>query len=601
MIEHGSGAKAESGANSVVGVGAAADDNILVVRDLHVSYATRSGSVAAVRGISFVVPRGKIVAIVGESGSGKSTTSQALIRRLASGGRIDSGSIEFEGRNLGPMSERELRSIRGGRIGFVPQDPSKSLNPLMRVGDQIAEALRLHLKLDKAAAAAEAVRILDEVGLPDPDARATQFPHELSGGMRQRVLIGIAWACNPQLVIADEPTSALDVTVQRHVLDNIDELVRRHNTSVVLVTHDLAVAADRADYVAVMSNGEIVEQGTTEQVLSAPTHEYTKKLVESAPGLASRRLTPSVTALGENQQSSAGKLFTHTRPAQPAGSATASGTAAVAADSGADAEPADNILEVSNLVKTFALRRQGGGSQVLRAVDDVSFVVPRGSTFSIVGESGSGKTTTARIAARIASADSGTVSFDGTDVTSLSGEALRQLRRRVQVVYQNPFGSLDPKMSIEKIIAEPLRAFRVGDRTHRAEVARELLEHVSLSPSLAQRRPTELSGGQRQRVAIARSLAIGPELIVLDEPVSALDVSVQEQILQLLVDLQVQFGLSYLFISHDLGVIRQISDHIAVMRSGTVLESGTAREVLSNPQHEYTRELLAAIPGQRAK
>ncbi|MBH0099888.1 ABC transporter ATP-binding protein [Salinibacterium sp. NSLL150] len=578
----------------------AANDNILVVRDLHVSYATRSGSVAAVRGISFVVPRGKIVAIVGESGSGKSTTSQALIRRLASGGRIDSGSIEFEGRDLGPMSERELRSIRGGRIGFVPQDPSKSLNPLMRVGDQISEALRLHLKLDKAAAAAEAVRILDEVGLPDPEARATQFPHELSGGMRQRVLIGIAWACNPQLVIADEPTSALDVTVQRHVLDNIDELVRRHNTSVVLVTHDLAVAADRADYVAVMSNGEIVEQGTTAQVLSAPTHEYTKKLVESAPGLASRRLTPSLTALGEQQQSSAGKLFTHTRPAQPAGSATASGAAAVAADSGADAAGATNILEVSNLVKTFALRRQGGGSQVLRAVDDVSFVVPRGSTFSIVGESGSGKTTTARIAARIASADSGTVSFDGTDVTSLSGEALRQLRRRVQVVYQNPFGSLDPKMSIERIIAEPLRAFRVGDRTHRAEMARELLEHVSLSPSLAQRRPTELSGGQRQRVAIARSLAIGPELIVLDEPVSALDVSVQEQILQLLVDLQVQFGLSYLFISHDLGVIRQISDHIAVMRSGKVLEAGTAHDVMSNPQHEYTRELLEAIPGQRA-
>ncbi|MBH0083871.1 ABC transporter ATP-binding protein [Salinibacterium sp. SWN167] len=601
MIEHGSGAKAESGAKAAAAASDAADDNILVVRNLHVSYATRSGSVAAVRGISFVVPRGKIVAIVGESGSGKSTTSQALIRRLASGGRIDSGSIEFEGRDLGPMSERELRSIRGGRIGFVPQDPSKSLNPLMRVGDQIAEALRLHLKLDKAAAAAEAVRILDEVGLPDPDARATQFPHELSGGMRQRVLIGIAWACNPQLVIADEPTSALDVTVQRHVLDNIDELVRRHNTSVVLVTHDLAVAADRADYVAVMSNGEIVEQGTTEQVLSAPTHEYTKKLVQSAPGLASRRLTPSVTALGEQQQSSAGKLFTRTRPAQPAGVATASGVATVAANSGADAAPAANILEVENLVKTFALRRQGGGSQVLRAVDDVSFVVPRGSTFSIVGESGSGKTTTARIAARIASADSGTVSFDGTDVTSLSGEALRQLRRRVQVVYQNPFGSLDPKMSIEKIIAEPLRAFGVGDRAHRAEVARELLEHVSLSPSLAQRRPTELSGGQRQRVAIARSLAIGPELIVLDEPVSALDVSVQEQILQLLVDLQVQFGLSYLFISHDLGVIRQISDHIAVMRSGTVLESGTAREVLSNPQHEYTRELLAAIPGQRAK
>jgi len=578
-------------ANAAADANVVDDDNILVVRDLHVSYATRSGAVPAVRGINFVVPRGKIVAIVGESGSGKSTTSQALIRRLASGGRIDSGTIEFEGRDLGALPERALRTIRGGRIGFVPQDPSKSLNPLMRVGEQIAEALRLHLKLDKAKAATEAVRILAEVGLSDPDARATQFPHELSGGMRQRVLIGIAWACNPQLVIADEPTSALDVTVQRHVLDNIDELVRRHNTSVVLVTHDLAVAADRADFVAVMSNGEIVEQGATAQVLSAPTHDYTKKLVQSAPGLASGRLTPTTTALGEQQESSAGKLFTHTR-------ATPASTADAAADS--DAATPDNILEVSHLVKTFALRRQGGGSQVLRAVDDVSFAVPRGSTFSIVGESGSGKTTTARIAARIATADSGRVSFDGQDVTTLAGEPLRQLRRRVQVVYQNPFGSLDPKMSIERIIAEPLRAFGVGDRRYRAEVARELLEHVRLSPALAQRRPTELSGGQRQRVAIARSLAIGPELIVLDEPVSALDVSVQEQILQLLVDLQVQFGLSYLFISHDLGVIRQISDHIAVMRKGTVLESGTAHDVLNDPQHAYTRELLDAIPGQRA-
>ncbi|MGV8877113.1 MAG: dipeptide ABC transporter ATP-binding protein [Rhodoglobus sp.] len=554
-------------------------DNILVVRDLHVSYTTRSGVVPAVRGISFVVPRGKIVAIVGESGSGKSTMSQALIRRLASGGRIDHGTIEFEGRDLGALSERALRTIRGGQIGFVPQDPSKSLNPLMRVGEQIAEALRLHLNLSKTEAAAQAVRLLEEVGLPDPAARATQFPHELSGGMRQRVLIGIAWACNPQLVIADEPTSALDVTVQRHVLDNIDELVRRHNTSVVLITHDLAIAADRADFVAVMSNGEIVEQGTTEQVLSSPSHEYTKRLVQSAPGLTSTRLTPTTNALGEQHLSSAGKFFAETRPDHPA----------------------PNILEVHNLVKTFALRRSGAGSQVLRAVDDVSFVVPRGSTFSIVGESGSGKTTTARIVARITAADSGRVCFDGENITELSGERLRQLRRRVQIVYQNPFGSLDPKMSIERIITEPLRAFGIGDRRHHAATARELLGHVSLSPTLAARRPTELSGGQRQRVAIARSLAIGPELIVLDEPVSALDVSVQEQILQLLVDLQVQFGLSYLVISHDLGVIRQISDHIAVMRFGRVLEAGTAHDVLTNPQHAYTQELLAAIPGQNAR
>ncbi|MEX2508736.1 MAG: ABC transporter ATP-binding protein [Homoserinimonas sp.] len=555
-------------------------DDILVVRDLQVTYATRNGSVPAVRGISFSVPRGKIVAVVGESGSGKSTASQAFIRRLAEGGKIDSGSVEFAGRDLLALPERAMRSIRGAQIGFVPQDPSKSLNPLMRVGEQIAESLRLHKKLNRSAAAAEAIKILEEVGIQDADARARQYPHELSGGMRQRVLIGIAWACSPQLVIADEPTSALDVTVQRQVLDSMDELVRRHGTAVVLVTHDLAVAADRADFVVVMSEGQIVEQGTTLQVLTSPTHAYTKKLVESAPGLSSARLVPSVST--QESQPNTGSLFTGFQKQ----SDRLSG------------ERATNILEVRNLVKTFTLQRSGGGSQVLRAVDDVSFSVPRGSTFSIVGESGSGKTTTARIAARIAGADAGSVFFDGDDITALKGEKLRQLRRRIQVVYQNPFGSLDPKMSIERIITEPLRAFRIGDRSHHGTVARELLEHVQLNPDLATRRPAELSGGQRQRVAIARALAIGPEMIVLDEPVSALDVSVQEQILQLLVDLQVEFGLSYLFISHDLGVIRQISDHVAVMRFGKILELGTASDILSNPQHAYTRELLEAIPGR---
>lgn len=555
--------------------------DILVVEDLHVSYETRNGTVPAVRGISFVVPAGKVVAIVGESGSGKSTASQALIRRVADGGSIDSGSITFAGRNLLDLPERALRSIRGAQIGFVPQDPSKSLNPLMRVGEQIAESLRLHKKLHRAAAAAEAIRILQEVGIHDADARSRQYPHELSGGMRQRVLIGIAWACSPQLVIADEPTSALDVTVQRHVLDSMDDLVRKHGTAVVLVTHDLAVAADRADFVVVMSNGQIVEQGTTEQVLSAPTHPYTKKLVESAPGLSSTRLVPS-TAARDNHPGT-GSLFIGFQKQSDR----------------LTGQRATNILEAHHLTKTFALQRSGGGSQVLKAVDDVSFAVPRGSTFSIVGESGSGKTTTARIVARIAQADSGTIFFDGDDVTALKGEKLRQWRRRIQVVYQNPFGSLDPKMSIERIISEPLRAFRIGERSSHSVVARELLEHVQLNPDLAARRPAELSGGQRQRVAIARALALGPEMIVLDEPVSALDVSVQEQILQLLVDLQLEFGLSYLFISHDLGVIRQISDHVAVMRFGKILESGTAAEVLSNPQHDYTKELLEAIPGQQ--
>jgi peptide/nickel transport system ATP-binding protein len=464
-----------------------------------------------------------------------------------------------------------LRHIRGAQIGFVPQDPSNSLNPLIRVGEQIAEGLRLHKKLSKTDAAAEAVRILDEVGIPNPAARAQQFPHELSGGMKQRVLIGMAWSCNPQLVIADEPTSALDVTVQRQVLDRLESLARDSGTSVVLVTHDLAVAVDRADHIIVMRQGRIVEQGSVEQVLVNPTDEYTRELVAAAPGLSSSRMQPRPVGVSERL------------------------TLAFRSSSRTE----QTVLEVENVTKTYSLRGPAGRTELV-AADAVSFAIPRGETFSIVGESGSGKTTTARIAARIVEPDSGTIRFDGVDISAVGGEQLRQLRRRIQVVYQNPFGSLDPTMSIERIITEPLRAFRVGTRAQQKDVAHALLDAVRLAPELATRRPTQLSGGQRQRVAIARALALGPELLVLDEPVSALDVSVQEQILQLLVDLQAEFGLSYLFISHDLGVIRQVSDRIAVMQFGRIVEQGTATELLAAPQHEYTRELLAAIPGRRA-
>jgi peptide/nickel transport system ATP-binding protein len=394
--------------------------------------------------------------------------------------------------------------------------------------------------------------------------------------MKQRVLIGIAWACTPKLVIADEPTSALDVTVQRHVLDRLEQLAREHGTTVLLVTHDLAVAADRADQIIVMHRGLVVETGTAAEVLGNPTHEYTRELVAAAPGLSSARLVAqpaTVEAQGAREALTLG--FRAPTPAA-----------------------ADDILRVSNLTKTFVLK-SGGAATSFTASDDVSFSVPRGSTFSIVGESGSGKTTTARMVARITPADSGTVVFDGEDISAVKGEQLRQLRRRIQVVYQNPFGSLDPTMSVTRIVTEPLRAFGIGTRDQRAETARALLHAVRLDPSLADRRPVQLSGGQRQRVAIARALALGPELLVLDEPVSALDVSVQEQILQLLVDLQAEFGLSYLFISHDLGVIRQVSDHIAVMRLGRMIEQGPAKILMANPAEQYTRELLEAIPGRR--
>lgn len=569
-------------------------DVLLRVSDLQIDYTNGRDVTHAVRGLDFSVARGAIVAIVGESGSGKSTLSQALIRRLPEGGSIVSGAISFDGADLTAMPERMLRRIRGAEIGFVPQDPSNSLNPLLKVGEQIAETLRLHLKLSKADAAAEAVRILDQVGIPDAASRAAQYPHELSGGMKQRVLIGIAWACTPRLVIADEPTSALDVTVQRQVLDRIEALARDHGTSVILVTHDLAVAADRADHIIVMQQGRIVEQGTPADVLGNPSHAYTQELVAAAPGLSSKRLVPSVVDAtdGAAVAARAGLTLGFRSPAP---------SLAVPATPGLpDSSPADNILLVDNLTKTYTLRPSGGVASTLRAVDAVSFAVPRGSTFSIVGESGSGKTTTARIAARIISPDSGRIQFDGVDISGLRGEELRQLRRRVQVVYQNPFGSLDPTMSVERIIAEPLRAFGIGTRAERSEAVRALLNAVRLDPALAERKPTQLSGGQRQRIAIARALALGPELLVLDEPVSALDVSVQEQILQLLVDLQVEFGLSYLFISHDLGVIRQVSDQIAVMRFGKLIELGAADQILSNPAEQYTRELLEAIPGRRA-
>ncbi|MDL5352792.1 ABC transporter ATP-binding protein [Microbacterium sp. zg-YB36] len=530
---------------------------LLQVRGLRVDYGTGRRAHPAVRGVDFDIDAGEIVAVVGESGSGKSTIAHALMRLLPVEAHIRGGEIRFDGVELRTASVGALRRLRGRRIGFVPQDPSNSLNPLMRVGEQIAESLRRHRGLSKADAAARAIEIIAEVGVPDAARRAGQYPHELSGGLRQRILIGIAWACEPDLVIADEPTSALDATVQRHVLDRMQALAAAHGTAVLLVTHDLAVAADRADRIVVVHNGEIVESGRSRDVLAAPQHDYTRRLVAAAPGLHSGRLQPSV------------GVATRTAPA---------------------GEPP--LLDVRGLGKTY-----GTGARGVAAVEAVEFSVPRGSTFALVGESGSGKSTTARMVARIIESDTGTVAFDGRDITGLRGSELRQLRRRIQVVYQNPFGSLDPRMSVAGLIAEPLRAFG-ADRVQTRATVRELLAQVRLAPEMLTRRPAQLSGGQRQRVAIARALALRPELVVLDEPVSALDVSVQEQVLQLLVDLQAEHGLTYLFISHDLGVIRQISDRVAVMRDGRILEQGALEQIFQQPTHDYTRELIGSIPAR---
>ncbi|WP_089105059.1 dipeptide ABC transporter ATP-binding protein [Streptomyces hyaluromycini] len=531
---------------------------LLEIRGLSVSYRTRGGTVPAVRGVDLDVWPGQVTAVVGESGSGKSTTAHAVTRLLAANGTIDAGTVRFGRHDLAALSEAELRTVRGAQIGLVPQDPTVSLNPVKRIGEQVAEVLRIHGLATRRGAAAEAVAVLDRAGLPDAAVRARQYPHELSGGMRQRALIAIAIAAKPRLIIADEPTSALDVTVQRIILDHLQHLTEESGTAILLVTHDLGVAADRAQRLVVMSQGKVVEAGETRAVLADPQHDYTRRLLASAPSL------------------------TTARPRTPV-----------------PAAPAPPLVEARNLVKEFRLPRAGGETRTLRAVDDVSLTLRRGQTLALVGESGSGKSTTARLVLRLAEATSGQVLFDGTDVTTAKGAEVRELRRRAQLVYQNPYASLDPRFSIGEVITEPLRAFKVGDRASRLDRARVLLDRVALPAATLERRPAELSGGQRQRVAIARALALSPDLVVCDEPVSALDVSVQAQVLDLLAELQADTGVAYLFISHDLAVVRQIAHQVAVMRAGRIVETGPPEDLFSEPRHEYTRELLAAIPGGR--
>lgn len=525
---------------------------LLEIRDLSVAFRTRKQDATVVRNVSMEILPGQTVAVVGESGSGKSTTAAAVNRLLPDNGRITGGQVLFDGRDLATASRREMTAIRGAGIGLVPQDPMSNLNPLMRIGDQIAEALEAHGVAAGKAARSRVVELLDMVGIPDPSRRAGQYPHEFSGGMRQRALIAMGLACRPKLLIADEPTSALDVTVQRRILDQLAQLTAEMGTAVFLITHDLALAAERADVVAVMYQGEIVETGPADAILADPGHEYTRRLLKAVPSLSSVRLSES------------------------------------------PGESADLVV-VEGLRKVFPIR---GTGEEFTAVDGVSFAVPRGRTVSIVGESGSGKSTTANLLLGLDDLTSGNIRFDGTDMTALGRRELFAFRRRVQPVFQNPYASLDPRYTVEKSITEPLRVHRVGTAAERAKTAAELLEKVSLPASMAERLPHELSGGQRQRVAIARALALSPELVVLDEAVSALDVLVQAQILELLAELQRELGLSYLFISHDLAVVRMISHAVHVMRGGRIVESGTAEEIFDHPSDDYTRELLAAIPGR---
>ncbi|KAA1420371.1 ABC transporter ATP-binding protein [Mumia zhuanghuii] len=557
---------------------------LLEVRDLDVSFYSDKKAIPAVRGANLTVYPGQTVAIVGESGSGKSTTAHAIIGLLPGTGKIVGGEIIFDGKDIAHSSKKGFQALRGDQIGLVPQDPMTNLNPLWRVGDQIKEALVANDIAKGSDADRRVLALLEEAGLGDVERRARQYPHEFSGGMRQRALIAMGLAARPKLLIADEPTSALDVTVQKQILDHLDGLTDELGTAVLLITHDLGLAAERADHIVVMYRGSIVESGPALEILKNPEHPYTRRLVSSAPSIASQRLS-SVKAREEVRQ----------QAVQTAGEIAAE----IATAEGVVGKGENEIIVVDGLTKVFMLPGDRPWRKTeLRAVDDVSFSLRRGTTTAIVGESGSGKSTVARMVLGLLKPTAGTVLFDGYDTAQLKGKRQMALRRQMQPVFQNPYASLDPMYSIYKSIEEPLETHKIGSAKEREAKVRDLLDKVSLPTSLMRRYPNELSGGQRQRVAIARALALEPEVVVLDEAVSALDVLVQAQILELLNDLQAEMGLSYLFITHDLAVVRQIADDVLVMQNGKVVEAASVNEVFDNPGESYTRRLLDAIPGR---
>ena len=621
---------------------------LLKITDLEVTFTTSTGVVPAVRGANLTIYPGQTVAIVGESGSGKSTTAAAVIGLLPGTGKVTGGSIEFDGKELTTMSSKEWIELRGSGIGLVPQDPMSNLNPVLRVGTQVKEALLANNIVPRSEAGERVTELLEQAGLPDGERRAKQYPHEFSGGMRQRVLIAIGLASRPKLLIADEPTSALDVTVQRRILDHLETLTKEMGTAVLFITHDLGLAAERAEQLVVMHRGRIVESGPALEILQHPQHPYTKRLVSAAPSLASARI-----------ESAHARGITHTEEEFTGSAKNAS---------------SEEMIRVEHLTKEFHIRGAKGEASKLLAVDDVSFTLRRGKTLAVVGESGSGKSTAANMILHLLEPTSGKIFFDGEDTSEYSEAQLFALRRRLQAVFQNPYGSLDPMYSIFRLIEEPLKIHGYGTLEYaRAEIKRaeatgrepepwavaaleghsesdkklreervkayaqqeveraeaagrepepwavaaleghsefnpkklreervaELLDLVALPRSAMRRYPNELSGGQRQRVAVARALALNPEVIVLDEAVSALDVLVQNQILHLLNDLQAELGLSYLFITHDLAVVRQIADDVVVMEKGRLVEANTTDALFDHPVQEYTRELIEAVPGRK--
>jgi peptide/nickel transport system ATP-binding protein len=548
---------------------------LVSVRDLVVSFRLGKHEVApAVRGVSFDVPENRAVALVGESGSGKSVSALSIVRLLPENAIVgEQGVIEYGGRNLLREPADRMRALRGHDFSFVFQEPMSSLNPVFPVGDQIAEVLRRHLRMSRRQALTRAIELLDEVGIPEPKARLGAYPHELSGGQQQRVMIAMAIACQPKLLIADEPTTALDVTVQRQILELLDRLRQSHRMSLLFISHDLALVGEIADEVVVMRDGEVREKGSVEQIFTAPQDSYTKALLACRPRLDARpRRLPVIDDFMRGTPPQ-----TTPRAPRPAGE--------------------EALLEATDLRKVYRLRTGLFARKEIAAVRNVSFRLERGRTLGLVGESGSGKTTVGLLLMRLVEASAGSVRFDGSDLLALSERELMAFRKRIQLIFQNPYASLNPRFSVGRILIEPMKIHGIGaGEDERFERAVALLARVGLPRDSIFRYPHEFSGGQRQRIAIARCLTMQPEIIICDEAVSALDVSVQATVLNLLLDLQDEFGLTYLFISHDLAVVKYMADEMIVMNEGEVVEAGDAEAIYAAPSHPYTRKLLAAIP-----
>ncbi len=565
--------------------------NVLDIRNLKIEFALHGGTVAAVRDVSFKIPHGKTVALVGESGSGKSVTAQAIMRILPKTGQISAGQILLQTdkdkaaidiAQLKADSE-QMRDIRGGKISMIFQEPMVSLSPLHTIGNQINESVLLHQNVDSKQATGLTRQMLDMVGFPDPDRALKTYPFELSGGLRQRAMIAMALVCKPVLLIADEPTTALDVTIQAQILKLIKDLQQELEMSVLMITHDLGVVANVADEVVVMYGGEIMESGDVNDIYTNPQHPYLKALMQAVPHFDMKpdeRLKPVRELESELGVLLKDKAQTENQKLNPI------------------------HLSVKNLTRTFQIRHKPmfGKSEhkVIRAVDDVSFDVKRGECFGLVGESGCGKTTLSKILMRALRPDSGQISYfdseDATDVLALEDQALFDFRTKMQFIFQDPFSSLNPRMTVYDIIREPLVIHNIGDETYQIKMVKELMRLVGLDPRYLSRYPHSFSGGQRQRLGIARALALKPDLIICDEPVSALDVSIQAQVLNLLKDLQDELNLTYIFISHNLAVVDYIADRIAVMCRGRLVEIAPKEALFNNPVHPYTRALLNAVP-----